>query len=69
MEKRYDEINDFEKILTQNDVHILKFFLHISDEEQEKRFEGASRRPAKELEILRCRFHRTQVLEPVSGRL
>src|ERR1700679_3710717 len=25
--KRYGEINEFEKILTENDVHIVKFFL------------------------------------------
>src|SRR5262249_15147859 len=28
--KRYDQINDFETMLTQNDTTILKFFLHIS---------------------------------------
>ena len=28
--KRYDQINDFEIMLTQNDTTILKFFLHIS---------------------------------------
>ena len=28
--KRYDEINDFERMLTQNHVRILKFFLHMS---------------------------------------
>lgn len=36
--KRYAEINDFEQMLTENNVHILKFFLHMSGEEQEKRF-------------------------------
>lgn len=36
--RRYDEINDFEKILTRNGVHILKFFLYMSSKEQEKRF-------------------------------
>ncbi len=28
--RRYSEINAFEKILTENNVHILKFFLHMS---------------------------------------
>jgi PPK2 family polyphosphate:nucleotide phosphotransferase len=37
--KRYDEINDFERMLTQNHVRILKFFLHISKDEQKKRFQ------------------------------
>jgi PPK2 family polyphosphate:nucleotide phosphotransferase len=34
---RYDQINDFERILTENGVTILKFFLHISQEEQRVR--------------------------------
>ena len=37
--KRYDQINDFEKALTESNVTILKFFLHISKEEQKGRFE------------------------------
>ena len=36
--KRYREINDFEKYLYENGTIILKFFLHISKEEQKKRF-------------------------------
>jgi PPK2 family polyphosphate:nucleotide phosphotransferase len=36
--KRYDLINDFEKMLSANGTHILKFFLHISPEEQLARF-------------------------------
>ena len=34
---RYDQINQFEKLLTDSGTIILKFFLHISKEEQEKR--------------------------------
>ena len=34
---RYDEINDFEKMLYQEGTLILKFFLHISPEEQKQR--------------------------------
>ena len=37
-EARYEEINVFERMLTQNDVCIIKFFLHVSREEQRKRF-------------------------------
>ena len=33
----YAAINDFEELLTQNETIILKFFLHISNEEQERR--------------------------------
>jgi PPK2 family polyphosphate:nucleotide phosphotransferase len=37
--KRYDEINDFEKLIAiQNNTTILKFFLHISKQEQLARF-------------------------------
>jgi len=39
IEKRYDQINAFEKHLSQNGVTILKFFLHISKEEQKHRLE------------------------------
>ncbi|MEO8337248.1 MAG: PPK2 family polyphosphate kinase [bacterium] len=34
---RYDEINDFERMLTDNRVVILKFMLHISRDEQRER--------------------------------
>ena len=36
--KRYDLINDFEKMLHDNGTRILKFYLHISPEEQLERF-------------------------------
>src|ERR1700735_1983150 len=36
--KRYAQINDFESMLAENRVKILKFFLHISKDEQKKRF-------------------------------
>ncbi len=35
--KRYDHINDFERMLTDEGTTILKFFLHISTDEQKKR--------------------------------
>ena len=35
---RYDDINDFERHLSRNGTLILKFFLHVSKEEQRKRF-------------------------------
>ena len=35
---RYELINDFEKLLTENGVVIVKFFLHISAKEQLERF-------------------------------
>jgi PPK2 family polyphosphate:nucleotide phosphotransferase len=35
---RYEQINSFEKTTVQNGTQILKFFLHISKEEQRRRF-------------------------------
>jgi PPK2 family polyphosphate:nucleotide phosphotransferase len=35
---RYEDINTFEKFLTRNGTVIRKFFLHVSKEEQKKRF-------------------------------
>ena len=37
-EMRYEQITNFEKYLYENGVIILKFFLHISKDEQKKRF-------------------------------
>jgi PPK2 family polyphosphate:nucleotide phosphotransferase len=36
--KRYDLINDFEQNLVESGTHILKFYLHISEDEQLERF-------------------------------
>ena len=45
---RYGEINAFEKHLVQNGTRIVKFFLHISKEEQRKRFLQRLDDPAKQ---------------------
>ena len=37
--RRYEQINAFEKMLVENDVRILKFFLHIGKDEQKKRIQ------------------------------
>ena len=44
---RYDQINNFEKTVSENDVTILKFYLHISKDEQKKRFEKRIAQPDK----------------------
>ena len=36
-EKRFEQINNFEKHLSQNGTKIIKFYLHMSKEEQRKR--------------------------------
>ena len=45
--KRYDQINDFERLLSENGTVVLKFFLHISKEEQRKRLQGRIDDPDK----------------------
>ena len=45
--ERYDQINDFEKILTLNNMVILKFFLHISKDEQKKRLQERLQDPTR----------------------
>lgn len=44
---RYEQINRFERILVENDVSILKFFLHISPAEQRVRLLARLDEPAK----------------------
>lgn len=48
---RYEQINDFERRLVANGTHILKFFLHISKEEQLQRFEQRLDDPARRWKI------------------
>jgi polyphosphate kinase 2 (PPK2 family) len=49
--KRYGLINDFERNLVESGVHILKFFLHISPEEQLRRFARRLDDPARQRKI------------------
>lgn len=44
---RYEQINNFEKMLVENDIHVIKFFLHISREEQRKRLKERLDDPTK----------------------
>ncbi len=44
---RYEQINDFERMLAENDVVILKFLLHISRDEQKRRLEERLTDPDK----------------------
>lgn len=45
--QRYEQINHFEKLLADTGTTILKFFLHISREEQKERFEDRLKEPGK----------------------
>ncbi len=50
--KRYDQINDFEQQLAEEGTTILKFYLHISPEEQKERLQARLDDPTK-----RWKFH------------
>ncbi len=47
VEKRYEQINQFEKTLRENGTHILKLMLHVSREEQGERLRERLEVPAK----------------------
>lgn len=44
---RYEQINDFERMLAKNGVVVLKFFLHLSRAEQAERFQARLDDPRK----------------------
>jgi PPK2 family polyphosphate:nucleotide phosphotransferase len=46
--QRYDQINAFERILIENDTLVLKFFLHISKDEQHERLHERLKDPTKQ---------------------
>src|ERR1700687_5431386 len=48
LEARYGQINAFERILIENDTLVLKFFLHISKDEQRRRLQERLRDPTKQ---------------------
>lgn len=47
VEQRYDQINAFEKLLTENGTRVLKIMLHISKEEQGERLKERLEVPSK----------------------
>lgn len=49
--KRYEHINNFEKMLTDEGTHVLKLFLHISKDEQKKRLEKRLSNPLKHWKV------------------
>jgi len=49
--RRYDHINGFEQLLTDSSVVVVKFFLHISKDEQRRRFEERLRDPTKQWKL------------------
>jgi PPK2 family polyphosphate:nucleotide phosphotransferase len=55
--RRFDEINNFEKYLTDNGIIILKFFLYVSKEEQKKRFLERVKEPDKNWKFSAADIH------------
>ena len=49
--RRYGQINDFERMLTENGVTLLKVFLHISKREQLKRLQARVDDPTKHWKV------------------
>ena len=58
LEQRYQQINDFERYLSENGVIILKFFLHLSKDEQKSRLQDRLDDPTK-----RWKFERGDIEE------
>ena len=54
---RYGQINEFEAMLSANNVRILKFFLHISKDEQKKRFLERLDDPTKHWKLSEADFN------------
>ena len=48
---RYEQINGFEALLAQNGVTVVKFFLHINEAEQKRRFEERLKDPTKQWKL------------------
>lgn len=55
--KRYQQINDFERMLVENGTVILKFFLNISKDEQKERLESRINTPSKHWKVNEADFH------------
>ncbi|MEA2134419.1 MAG: AMP-polyphosphate phosphotransferase [Solirubrobacteraceae bacterium] len=71
----YDEINDFERMLTAEGMILVKFFIHLSDEEQLARFEARERDPLKSWKLTdedwrnrKKRKHYTAAIEEMLDR-
>jgi PPK2 family polyphosphate:nucleotide phosphotransferase len=56
--ERYKQINNFEKYLVENDIQIVKLFLHISKDEQKKKLEERLNDPTKQ-----WKFSENDILE------
>ncbi len=67
--KRYDQINDFENMLSGNGTRILKFYLHISPDEQLGRFRQRLDDPARQWKISEADYSERELWSEISGGL
>ena len=71
--RAYDEINSFERSLCDEGMILIKFWMHISDEEQLKRFERREKEPLKSWKLTdedwRNREKRGEYLEAVEDMI
>jgi PPK2 family polyphosphate:nucleotide phosphotransferase len=68
-EERYRSIVDLESHLYRNGTRIIKFFLHLSKDEQRKRFLERIDEPDQQLEIQRRGHSRAEILEGLHAGL
>jgi PPK2 family polyphosphate:nucleotide phosphotransferase len=58
--RRLEDINEFESFLADNDVLILKFYLHISKDEQTRRLQSRIDSPKKHWKLSEADIHERQ---------
>lgn len=58
--KRYERIHEFERLLHQDGTHILKFFLHISPDEQLRRLRQRVKDPCRQWKVSESDFKERQ---------
>jgi Polyphosphate kinase 2 (PPK2) len=66
--ERYEDINAFERHLDRNGTKIVKFFLHVSKEEQKERFGRIRGRAQRHLDAVVRHSRRPQVAYPGARR-
>jgi polyphosphate kinase 2 (PPK2 family) len=65
--QRYDQINQFEIMLAKNKVKILKFFLHISEQEQKERLIDRLSHPEKRWKVNKEDYEKRKKMDTIYG--
>lgn len=66
-ERRYRMIREFENILADNGTRVVKFFLHISKDEQKERFVARQKDPTKHWKLCASDFQERQFWDAYQG--